>query len=91
MFDNLRESESERKEFEEAMGFGPTASVRPATAPRPASSGRAAHNSGSTPRARDPAPTGRVCTGNDVPAGDGPYQRLLAAYFAAGDGAPPPA
>ena len=39
MFDNLRESESERKEFEEAIGFGPTASVRPATPPRRAASG----------------------------------------------------
>ena len=39
MFDNLRESESDRKEFEEAMGFGPTAAVRPQPPARPAASG----------------------------------------------------
>jgi hypothetical protein len=39
MFDNLRESEGDRKEFEEAMGFGPTATERSATPPRPAASG----------------------------------------------------
>lgn len=39
MFDNLRESESDRKAFEEAMGFGPTADVRPAASPKRAPSG----------------------------------------------------
>ena len=39
MFDNLQESESERKDFEEAMGFGPTASVRRAKPPGAAPSG----------------------------------------------------
>ena len=39
MFDNLRESDSDRKDFEEAMGFGPASTVRPVTPSRTTATG----------------------------------------------------
>ena len=39
MFDDLRDSDSDRKSFEEAIGLGPTASPQPQPRPRPASVG----------------------------------------------------
>ena len=39
MFDNLRESESDRQSFQEAIGFGPTSTVQQESARKPAPRG----------------------------------------------------
>lgn len=39
MFDSLREPENDQKSFEEAMGFGPTATVKPETRSKAAARG----------------------------------------------------